>query len=480
MEQNSSKNLDILISKANEFELRTLIRDWCKKNNDFKEFLISKLAPSLENEDFYQRLSDVIAGSVNEHQIRRYDYEITINWRNVNVIISEWEKEVETLTTPKLLELINAILDTVCINISEEDFQADDWYGNDYSGDIVQIMDELSYFNELLVLREDINSEDLESIIKKTESLRQNDISGSYVGSPYGYMEKLCLLRMKTGTVTLEIYDEIISRNYNGKGPWICRKVEFMRANGNYEDPMIILKENLTFHEVAIKLFQELLMENRLEEALILLDKMIFLKKEETQMQSQREYCGNLWNGPNWLEVKQKFLDQHGTLEARIENLKKLFNSNTSEKKEYYLKLKELIPTEEWKSFHLILLKELTGIEAAPFYLIENELDNLFRLIEKDFNKYPSNYYHLLEYAENLKPNYNEEIKVMLEKAFIEYASQKFIPGRQLKGSYYERFAENLRKMKELGFEETVNSLVDYFLNKYKQRKNLLAELRKI
>lgn len=40
--------------------------------------------------------------------------------------------------------------------------------------------------------------------------------------------------------------------------------------------------------------------------------------------------AGNYWRWPNWLELKQQLLEEHGTSEERIENLKRLFYIQTT------------------------------------------------------------------------------------------------------------------------------------------------------
>lgn len=93
------------------------------------------------------------------------------------------KREADKLSTEGLYKLIVAILENVGMNITEEDFNADDWYGNDFSDSIRDITDSLLNISQLFILREDLDSawfDNIEDLIKAIITPR--DIVGEYVG----------------------------------------------------------------------------------------------------------------------------------------------------------------------------------------------------------------------------------------------------------------------------------------------------------
>ena len=92
-----------LLDKANEFELRTLLREYAEKHDDFKDFVSRKLAPTIIEEDFDTHLGDVIAGATANRQTGNNYWEIMTDWSEIfHDLILPWEKEADKLSTEGL------------------------------------------------------------------------------------------------------------------------------------------------------------------------------------------------------------------------------------------------------------------------------------------------------------------------------------------------------------------------------------------
>ena len=74
------------------------------------------------------------------------------------------------------------------------------------------------------------------------------------------------------------------------------------------------MEEEIQYPEVCLRYYNELLDADNWREAIILLDKAQAIKDNGSYFYSPKT--------PNWLELKQQLLVEHGTLEERIENLK--------------------------------------------------------------------------------------------------------------------------------------------------------------
>lgn len=211
-----------------------------------------------------------------------------------------------------------------------------------------------------------------------------------------------------------------------------------------------------------------------------LLDKAQKLKNENV----------NCWFGivsPDWLAMKQNLLMEHGTKEMQIANLKEMFYNSIDEKKhDCYVKLRELVDKEDWKSFYTDLLSrkpmpygfELDSI--AQFLVIEKEWAWLYRLLEQNEQHDKTDYRHTLKYANALMQSHNFEIRAMLVRTFREYAADRFAPKKSVSTGKYKYFCDALQSLADIGAKEELIELLQYFMTEYRRRPSLMIELRRI
>ena len=155
----------------------------------------------------------------------------------------------------------------------------------------------------------------------------------SYIDSPYDFILELISLRQKADEVTCGIYDALIDENLGDEaGTWVCRKIDFIRSMGLEDEAHKYMEDEIEYPDVCLKYYNELLTAGNWQEAIVLLDKAQTIKDNGSYFYSPRT--------PNWLELKQQLLVEHGTLEERIENLKRLFHNSYNDKEKYYRQLK--------------------------------------------------------------------------------------------------------------------------------------------
>ena len=474
---NTSKDISQLIAHANEDDLRDIVSGWANKHSDFKDYVRNCLCPSVENVDFARKLSQAVNRETKEF-FSRHEVREATDWSNVyNDLIKPWGENADSLSTEKLYDLCDVIVKEVGMQVTDEDFYGDDWYGDDFSGSIQDIMDVLGNVAGLLLIREDVGYEILDSLETLIKAAKKKDVIDGYIGSPYDFILELISLRRNTDEVTCGIYDALIDENLGDEaGTWVCRKIDFIRSMGLADEARKYMEEEIQYPEVCLRYYNELLDADNWREAIILLDKAQAIKDNGSYFYSPKT--------PNWLELKQQLLVEHGTLEERIENLKRLFYNSYNEKRKYYNQLKELVDGDKWNAFYHNLLSKATGYnvidEIAPFLIEEGEFDWLFRLVSEATAKDSTDYRTPLKYAGALRRTHFEEMQAILIRTVRAYAADRFPKKKKVNSSKYSYFRADLESLSEFGYAETQKEIVEFLLQEYRFRPSLAKELRSI
>ncbi|WP_289770774.1 hypothetical protein [uncultured Duncaniella sp.] len=474
---NASKDISQLIANANEDDLRYIVSGWANKHSDFRDYVRNILCPPIEDVDFGLKLSQAVNRETKEF-FSHHDVREATDWRNVyNDLIEPWSENADSLSSEKLYDLCDVIVKEVGMQVRDEDFYGDDWYGDDFSGYIQDIMDVLGNLAGLLLIREDVSHEILDSLKKLIKAAKKKDIIDSYIGSPYDFILELISLRQKADEVICGIYDALIDENLGDEaGAWVCRKIDFIRSMGLADEARKYMEEEIKYPEVCLKYYNELIDDGNWQDAIILLDRAQAIKDNGSYFYSPRT--------PNWLELKQQLLVEHGTLEERIDNLKRLFHNSHNDKKKYYRQLKELVDADKWNEFYYNLLSNVTGYnvidEIAPFLIEEGELDWLFRLVSESTAKTPTDYRTPLKYAEALCRTHFEKMQTILIRTVRAYAADRFPPKKKVNSSKYPYFRADLESLSELGYSKTQKEIVEFLLQEYRFRPSLTKELKSI
>ena len=474
---NTSKDISQLIANANEDDLRDIVSGWANKHSDFKDYVRNCLCPSVENVDFARKLSQAVNRETKEF-FSRHEVREATDWSNVyNDLIKPWSENADSLSTEKLYDLCDVIVKEVGMQVTDEDFYGDDWYGDDFSGSIQDIMDVLGNIVGLLMIREDVSHDILTSLEKLIKAAKKKDVMDDYIGSPYDFILELIALRRDNDEVTCGIYDALIDENLGEEaGMWVCRKIDFIRLMGLADEARKYMEDEIQYPEVCLKYYNELLDADDWREAILLLDRAQAIKDNGSYFYSPKT--------PNWLELKQQLLVEHGTLEERIDNLKRLFYNSYNDKAKFYHQLKELVDGDKWNAFYHNLLSKATGYnvidEIAPFLIEEGEFDWLFRLVSEATAKDSTDYRTPLKYAGSLRQTHFEEMPAILIRTIRAYAADRFPPKKKVNSSKYSYFRADLESLSEFGYAETQKEIVEFLLQEYRFRPSLAKELRSI
>lgn len=474
---NASKDISQLIANANEEDLRDIVSGWADKHSDFKDYVRNCLCPSIEDVDFGRKLSQAVNRETKEF-FSRHDVREATDWSNVyDDLIKPWSENADSLSTKKLYDLCDVIVKEVGMQVTEEDFYGDDRYGDDYSGSIQDIMDVLGNVVGLLMIREDVGSETLDSLKKLINAAKKKDVIDSYIGSPYDFILELISVRQKADGVTYGIYDALIDENLGDEaGMWVCRKIDFIRSMGLEDEARKCMEDEIRYPEVCLKYYNELLDADNWREAILLLDMAQAIKDNGSYFYSPKT--------PNWLELKQQLLVEHGTLGERIDNLKCLFYNSYNDKAKFYHQLKELVDADKWNAFYHNLLSKATGYnvldEIAPFLIEEGEFDWLFRLVSESTAKDFTDYRTPLKYARALRQTHFEEMQAILTRTVCAYGADRFPRKKKVNSSKYSYFRADLESLSELGYAGTQKGIVEFLLQEYRFRPALVKELQSI
>lgn len=400
------ESLKNIIADTDETRLRELVIDWFEEDCAFAQYMASRLdESSSERNDYDAELQQAIsreAYAVSSH----HNNTNILNWSNIYYYqVKPWTDKADELSTTELMKLVGAIIVRIAMALSDEDFESDDWNGDDYSMEIGMIMDALGNTAGVLLTREDFSEENLEWLRKLITEAEKEDVTGNYVGSPYTLIGELIKMRDEAQEVTIGMFDAMINANLDHKGgEWMCRKIDFIERMGLKDEAMQLAEENIKYPQVAMKLYQTLICEKNWSEALRPLDRII-------QVSNDAEYRSlSYGNTIKWMEVKQKLLREHGSREEQIENLRQLFLSGTSDKETCYSELKGMIASDEWKDFYTKLFREKSDLEIlysfTPFLAREGEVDWLFSLLHDYWKKNQMSYDILLKNARFLLPKF--------------------------------------------------------------------------
>ena len=202
-------------------------------------------------------------------------------------------------------------------------------------------------------------------------------------------------------------------------------------------------------------------------------DEAIRLLNEGIEIAEKEEHIGTI---EEWLKTKLRIYEMTHRTSDVIDTCRLLFVSG-GDKLEYYMKLKTLVPKEEWKSFLDAMMEETHFSEyfsfgandEAEIYVNERDNEHLFKLLS-------STKYHQLEalmkYSYYLKDTHSEQLIAIYTSLLNDYAEQNV--GR----THYELIAQALLCAKKLnGGQAAVKTLVAEFRIKYKRRPAMMEVL---
>lgn len=180
-----------------------------------------------------------------------------------------------------------------------------------------------------------------------------------------------------------------------------------------------------------------------------------------------------------WREKELAIYEHKGDKEQQVAICRALFISRGADR-EYYRKLKALIPPEQWKGYLAELIDQVKNdggfdyigqSNIADIYVEEHDSESLFRFINKKRNMSLD---VLDRYAQYAGDNHAGELLAAYSQLLKLYAEQNVKP------KAYQRIAEAMSCMTRLkGGKQAAHQLAEFFRQAYSRRPSMMATISK-
>ena len=273
--------------------------------------------------------------------------------------------------------------------------------------------------------------------------------------------------RVNSPDASVELIDRQIG-NMDGsyrQSRYIIAKIDILRDMRKINEAQKTADEFIHIDEVCRHEVEWLQSRNRFDDALRLVNDAIKYAQKES-------FAGKV---RRWMEVRVHIHEHMGNNASVISDCRQIFILMNGSM-EYYHKLKELVPKQDWKRFLEDMLDQIKTFVfggsdiKAGIYAEEKEYGRLFGLIETC--SMTTRLDMLMHYALCFPSGYAPALLEQYKTALESYAANNL--GR----NHYSYMARILRMMQKLdGGKEVVRQLVEKFREQYKRRRAMMEEL---
>lgn len=458
-------NIDTLLNLADINDLFRFLKEYSAKHPGFGKELgtfLEKTCLGPDNSKVFDLRQDAIGAFDEAVMEGRYGEWLSLRELDINLEeVFEDARNLMELGNPEpALATGIQILDTLGEDF--EEYQPDDSYG--YAGGIYHdatelILDAAKHPN--------MTQEVLDEYYTKIEGSKGIDLL-----HPYGFDGKDHLLLQLA----------LISKQPEERLPLIDKMIKGCKSD--YKMPtfvaqkiadLIALKrdkeaEETTRYYINLPKIRGIAIDKAMErgdfdEALHQVDEGIMVARNDGYRGIERD----------WMKRRLAIYETMGDTDKQIEAAKDLFLFENFDK-EYYAKLKSLVPPTQWKDFILTITDDAKpgpkrDIEGLSSILIaEQEWERLYKLV---VHGKQTHIHHLDKYAVYLKTHSAELLQIYDEKLrwFAEQGT-----GRDR----YESIVRSMRVMQKLdGGDEATHYLAGYFRQNYKNRRAMMELIAK-
>ena len=453
----SDLSYDVLLEK---------VTSWMETHDDFFNYMVSDSL--LKEPDFLSLMEEIYSRNASFNIRSRY--EISTQWNSIYYsAIYPYVELLESYCTETVYDFVYATLTVLISKIDDEDFSGDDWYGTDFSNEIIQIMEACELAVQILVLRDDLTPVHLNELQHLINVIRENDKASNYISTPYESMLEFINFKIKYNPPKSRLFDFLIENGLNSQR-WIVKKAAYLTEMGLCYEAHDLLKSNLRYDGIRDYLIEEAVKDGNLKEAYSLIDNAIYLIRRNEQDNS---IAGG--KEKRWIKKKLEIARNAGDKHLCISLLSEMFADLPT--REIYDELKALIDPAEWKGRIRGLLKQgrYHSLSAlGEFLIIEDEKEWILQLLSSE------SYITLedvVKYYGVLRDVYDNEAREIANKAFREYAQSNFAIGKRNSRERYEKFCDSLLRYWEYGAKSDAIELADEFANEFRGRYNFVSAL---
>ena len=448
-----------ILQSLDQDALQKFIIEQCKQDKKFRNYFLvtfGHINQKLDAEFYRNQIKEIVKASSDKHGF--------IDWHNMKYLIRALESLVEKLESYKLSNNFQQafFLSSVLL---EEMTKAFD-FADDSNGDIGYFVD-----SALEALHDIVSSDNLDATLKKEIFEYCIQIYNKKLFSGWDWhlgilevAEKLvesekevdvlisCLQKTKDGYETEAAQVTILNLLQKYKTP--AEVHQFINKNiSNYRIREIEIKRaiNDKNFEYAKKLCFDGIEVDKIDKPGIVID---------------------------WYRYLLKIARLENEVSEIIKQATYLFVNDSRSEEDYFELMRENTPAERWDSDVEKLINHIKAQSKNTWnsrslirkiYIKQQWWNRLFELLKQTEsleNIETEEEYLAKDYASELIQMYSNRLKNYVEK-FI---------GRE----HYQKACRYLRRMKKLGGETEVNSLIEHFRKTYPMRKALLDELNKV
>ena len=461
-----------LLKLARDKDLKNFIVTYASSHDDFKTDFIGYLRsiylyPSSGNIDYAEEVVKIFRSALKTHighgrSERFYDYNFYINWG-------------------ELCNKINRLLDDTALLMKHGKAEPAISASLQFFRSLDSMDDEGIFYDPPMLLSDccrkagnllaEASSQDSVPAGKKTWTVEEliklalaENLSEMYD------MDNLFLVvnsRVNSTEASVELIDSQIGNMADSyrQSRYIIAKIDTLRDMGKMEDAQKTADEFIHIDEVCRHEVEWLQSRNRFDDALRLVNDAI-------KYAQKGSFAGKV---RRWMEVRVHIHEHMGNNASVTSDCRQIFILMNGSM-EYYHKLKELVPKQDWKRFLEEMLDQIKTFVfggsdiKAGIYAEEKEYGRLFGLIESCSitSRLDMLMHYTLCFPSGYAPALLEQYKMALES----YVANNL--GR----NHYSYMAQILRMMQKLdGGKEVVRQLVEKFREQYKRRRAMMEEL---
>lgn len=463
----TNNTIDNLLNLFNINDLFRFLKEYSAKHPSFRKELDVFLKKSCLGPDV-SKVSDLRQDVLEAFDEAVMDgrYGEWLNLRELNRNLGEVVEEAYNLMELGNSEPALATGIQILATLGEdfEEYQPDDSYG--YAGDIY------NNATELFIDAAKHPNTSRKMLDKYYVELDESkDIDRLY---PYGFDSKdHLLLRLalicRTSEERLPILDKMIKacKSDYELSTFVAQKIADLTTLKRDQEAENTIRYYINLPEICGIAIDRALTRGDFDEALHLVDDGIMVARNDSHRGTERD----------WMKRRLSIFEIMDDTDKQIEAAKDLFLFEYFDK-EYYTKLKSLVPSAQWKDFILAIIDEampnfkrdIDGL--AAILIAEQEWERLYKLVVRGKQ---TQIHQLDKYATYLKANHSAELLQIYDEKLRWFASQG--TGRDR----YESIVYSMRVMLKLdGGYESVRALVDYFRQTYKNRRVMMEMINKL
>ena len=456
----TNNTVDNLLNLVNINDLFRFLREYSAKHPGFGKGLtafLKKTCLGPDNSKVYE-LRQAVLSAFNEAVMDgRYGEWLSLRELDMNLeeVIEEAHNLMELGNPEPAMAVGIQILDTLGEDF--EEYQPDDSYG--YASGI--------YHNATELILEaakhpNMTPDTLATYYNEIEECNGIDLLHQYGFDGKGNLLLQIALISKQPEERLPLLDKMIKgcKSDYELPTFVSQKIADLTALKRDKEAERAIRYYINLPEIRGIAIDKAMERDNFDEALRLVDEGIMVARNDGYRGIERD----------WMKRRLAIYETMGDTGKQIETAKDLFLFENFGK-EYYTRLKSLVPSAQWKDFILTIIDEATpnlkrDIEGLAAILIaEQEWERLYKLV---VHGKQTHIHHLDKYAVYLKAHSAELLQLYDEKL-------RWFADQGTGRDRYNSIVRSMRVMQKLdGADAVVHTLASNFRQTYKNRRAMM------